>query len=161
MTNSLERIFDGLIEVLQTVVMPEIRDESVRAQAYGAIDLLRNLKPRVQWAADPLYDDVAQAHALSRRIAALVADSDPPPPPPPEDFSPPSPPTASGLEPARDRLEEYLCAILRWMAEHPQALPRETVDLIETAIRDQQRVRLKREIRLTAPILFGEISRGG
>jgi hypothetical protein len=50
--------------------------------------------------------------------------------------------------------------VLRWFERHRGALPPGRADEIETAIRDQQRVSLKREVKLTAPALFGEISRG-
>ena len=73
MTNSLERIFDGLIDALQSSVIPAIQDESARSQAYGVLDMLRNLKPRVEWALGPLQDDVAQQLASIARIAALAA----------------------------------------------------------------------------------------
>ena len=69
MTNSLERIFDGIIDALQSRVIPKIQDESARGQAYGALDMLRNLKPRVEWAVGPLQDDV-DAGALAGASAS-------------------------------------------------------------------------------------------
>lgn len=160
MTNSLQRIFDGIIEVLHSRVIPEIRDESARGQAYGALDMLRNLKPRVEWAAGPLHDDVSQRLALIVRIAGLLegAAETPPATPTVSVAAPRS--TAAELEPLRDRLDEYLCEVLRWCERHRPALPAGRADEIESAIRDQQRVQLKREVKLTAPALFGEISRG-
>ena len=35
MTNSLSRIFDGLIEALHTRVIPKIQDDSARAQFWS------------------------------------------------------------------------------------------------------------------------------
>jgi hypothetical protein len=160
MTNSLERIFDGIIDVLHSRVIPKIQEESARGQAYGALDMLRNLKPRVEWAVGPLHDDVAEGLSLVERIAALLEDAEPTPPPAPAERLATSRLTAAELEPMRDRLDEHLCEILRWTAEHRQTLPAGRASEIETAIRDQQRVRLKREVKLTAPPLFGEISRG-
>jgi hypothetical protein len=160
MTNSLERIFDGIIDVLHSRVIPKIQEESVRGQAYGALDMLRNLKPRVEWAVGPLHDDVAEGLSLVERIAALLEDAEPAPPPAQAERPATSRLTAAELEPMRDRLDEHLCEILRWTAEHRQTLPAGRAGEIETAIRDQQRARLKREVKLTAPPLFGEISRG-
>jgi hypothetical protein len=60
----------------------------------------------------------------------------------------------------RDRLDEYLAEVLRWTAARRAVLPSGRAREIETAIREQQRTRLKREVKLTAPPLFGEISRG-
>ena len=160
MTNSLARIFDGIIEVLHSRVIPAIHDDSVRGQAYGALDMLRNLKPRVEWAAGPLHEDVSQRLALIVRIGALLESASETPPEPLAVSVAAPRSTATELEPLRDRLDEYLCEVLRWCERHRSALPKGRADEIETAIRDQQRVQLKREVKLTAPALFGEISRG-
>jgi hypothetical protein len=160
MTNSLERIFDGIIEALQSSVIPAIQDESARSQALSVLDMLRNLKPRVEWALGPLQDDVAQQLALLERLAALTDRLVPPPPGAPSDSALPRRPTAADVEPMRDRLDQYLCDVLRWADENRGRLPPGRAEEIEAAIRDQQRVRLRREVKLTAPPLFGEISRG-
>ena len=159
MTNSLERIFDGLIDALHTRVIPKIQDDSARAQAYGALDMLRNLKPRVEWAVGPLHDDVTAELALARRITALLEGAITAPKAPTEDLET-TRLTAADLEAVRDRLDRHLCEVLRWLDRHRDALPAGRAEEIESAIRDQQRVRLKREVKLTAPPLFGEISRG-
>jgi hypothetical protein len=160
MTNSLERIFDGIIDALQSSVIPAIQDESARSQAYGVLDMMRNLKPRVEWALGPLQDDVAQQLALIARIAALTDRTALAPPAAPSDTALPTRPTATEVEPMRDRLDEYLCAVLRWADENRSRLPAGRAEEVEAAIRDQQRARLRREVKLTAPPLFGEISRG-
>ncbi len=159
MTNSLPRIFDGLIETLQNRVIPKIADVSARAQAYGALDMLRNLKPRVEWAVGPLHEDVAAELALARRICALL-EGTAAPQAPVEDLDASSPSTAPDLEAMREQLDRHLCEVLHWLGDHREALSSGRVEEIERAIRDQQRVRLKREVKLTAPPLFGEISRG-
>jgi hypothetical protein len=158
MTNSLDRLFDGIIDALRSRVIPKIEDESARAQAYGALDLLRNLKPRVEWSVGPLHDDVAARLALVERISALVEDASAPVAPSASLAAPQL--TAAELEPMRDRLDEYLAKVLRWTAAQRAVLPPRLAREIEAAIREQQRTRLKREVKLTAPPLFGEISRG-
>lgn len=160
MTNSLERIFDGMIDVLQSRVIPSIAEEFARGQAYGALDLLRNLKPRVEWAVGPLYDDVAAGLALARRIAALLEGAEPKPPEAPAENLERERLTATDLEPMRDRLDAHLTEVLRWLGAHPGAVPAGRADEVESVIRKEQRARLKREVKLTAPTLFGEISRG-
>ena len=157
MTNSLPRIFDALIETLQDRVIPKIADVSARAQAYGVLDMLRNLKPRVDWAVGPLHEDVAAEIALVKQIAALLPDA---PAAPAEDLERSSISIGADLEAVRERLDRHLCEVLHWLGEHREALPAGRTEEIERAIRDQQRVRLKREVKLTAPPLFGEISRG-
>ena len=160
MTNSLERIFDGMIEAMHTRVIPQIQDDSARAQAYGALDMLRNLKPRVEWAVGPLHDDVVAELALVRRIAAILEGASAVPEVPAEDLGTTSRLTAADLEAMRDRLDRHLCEVLHWLDAHRDALPAGRAEEIAGAVRDQQRVRLKREVKLTAPPLFGEISRG-
>jgi hypothetical protein len=160
MTNSLERIFDGIIDALQSSVIPAIEDESARSQAYGVLDMLRNLKPRVEWSLGPLHDDVSQQLTLIARIAALTERVTPAPPAAPVDAALPPRLTSAEVEPMRDRLDEYLCEVLRWADENRSRLPDGRAEEIEAAIRDQQRARLRREVKLTAPPLFGEISRG-
>jgi len=158
MTNSLGRLFDGIIDALRSRVIPKIEDESARAEAYGALDLLRNLKPRVEWSVGPLHDDVASRLALVERISTLVEDASAPAAPSASLAAPQL--TAAELEPMRDRLDEYLAEVLRWTAAQRAVLPPGRATEIEAAIREQQRTRLKREVKLTAPPLFGEISRG-
>lgn len=159
MINSLERIFDGIIEALHSAI-PRIPDESTRGQAYGALDLLRNLKPRVEWAVGPLHDDVVERIALAGRIAALLEGAAAPAPPAVTLESAGTPRrTAADLEAMRDRLDHHFCEVLRWTAKRREALPAGRADEIETAIRDQQRARLRRELKQIAPTLLGEISR--
>jgi hypothetical protein len=160
MTNSLERLFDGLIDVLHTRVIPRIQDEFARGQAYGAIDMLRNLKPRVEWASGPLREDVEAELALADRIEKMLAGEEPRPPTLPRDCRERPGDTATALDKTRDAIDAHLCAILRWISDHRHTLAPERADEVERAIRDQQRPRLKREVKLTAPPLFGEISRG-
>src|SRR5262249_60518650 len=121
MTNSLERIFDGIIDVLHSRVIPKIQDESARSQAYGTLDMLRNLKPRVEWSVGPLRDDVVEGLSLSARIAALLENAEPAPPPAPAESPSTSGLTAAELEAVRDRLDEYFCGILRWIAAHRES----------------------------------------
>lgn len=158
MTNSLERIFDGIIEILHTRVIPEIDDASVRGQAYGALDMLRNLKPRVEWAAGPLHEDVSRRLALIARIVAMLEGAGEKPPV--IDAENVARSSGAELGRLRDRLDEHLCEVLRWCEKHRETLPAGRAAEIETAIRDEQRIDLKREVKLTAPPLFGEISRG-
>jgi hypothetical protein len=160
MTNSLERLFDGMIDVLQTRVIPRIQDEFARGQAYGAIDMLRNLKPRVEWAVGPIREDVEAELALAGRIAEILAGAKPHPPVLAAECRERTGDTATELATTRDAIDQHLCAMLRWISENRGRLAPERVDEVERAIRDQQRSRLKREVKLTPPPLLGEISRG-
>jgi hypothetical protein len=160
MTNSLERLFDGMIDVLQTRVIPRIQDEFARGQTYGAIDILRNLKPRVEWSTGPLREDIATELALAARIADVVASAEPRPPTLAAQWRERAGGTAAELDETRDAIDQHFCAMLRWISENRDRLAPERADEVERAIRDQQRSRLKREVKMTPPPLLGEISRG-
>lgn len=160
MTNSLARLFDGVIDVLRTRVIPRIDDEFARGQAYGALEILQNLKPRVEWAVGPLREDVEGELALAARIAEILSDSQPRPPELPAHCRARGTETAAELDQLRDAIDGHLCAVLRWISEHRDRIDAERAERVERAIRDQQRPRLKREVKLTAPPLLGEISRG-
>src|SRR5262249_49229334 len=123
MTNSLERIFEGIIDVLHSRVIPKIHDESARSQAYGALDMLRNLKPRVGWAVGPLRAAVVEELPPCAPTAALPENAKPAPPSAPAERPSTSGLPAAELEPLRDRLDEYLCGVLRWIAAHRETLP--------------------------------------
>lgn len=156
MINSLGRIFDGIVEMLRDQVLPRLSDDFARGQVYGAIDLLGNLKTRVEWDAGALRDDVTARTDLIGKIAALLGGAGPTAP------ATSLSATAGGaeLEEIRGRLDEHLCRVIDWISEHRSELPAERVAEVESAIRDQQRSGLKRAVKLTAPPLFGEMSRG-
>ena len=160
MTNSLERLFDGVIDVLRARVIPRIDDEFARGQAYGALDILQNLKTRVEWATAPLREDIATEHALAAGIAEVLAGAEPRPPVLGAVWRERAGNTAAELDETRDAIDRHLCAMLRWISENRSQLAPERADEVERAIRDQQRSRLKREVKLTPPPLLGEISRG-
>ena len=49
MQNSLDRLFDGLIETLHDIVLPDVGDAYAREQLLAALDLLANIAVRVEW----------------------------------------------------------------------------------------------------------------
>ncbi len=157
MINSLDKIFDGIVEMLRDQVLPKVDDEFTRGQLYAAMDLLANLKVRVDWDVAALRDDVGERLALLPRLAELLAGTGPVPP---HFLAPPVDAPAEALEKARDAIDEYLCAVVDWVSDHRAEIPPERADAIDRAIRDQQRPRLKRSVKLIAPTLFGEMSRG-
>lgn len=157
MINSLDRIFDGLIEMLRDQVLPRLADDFARGQVYGAMDLLANLKTRVELSPSALRDEVAEEVELIARVSEILAGLGPAAPA----IAPPPPvPRASELAAAQAALDEHLCRIIDWISEHRAEIPAERAEAAERAIRDQQRARLKRAVKLIAPTLFGEMSRG-
>lgn len=157
MINSLERIFDGLIEMLRDQVLPRLADDFARGQVYCAMDLLANLKTRVELSPSALRDEVAEEAELVARVSQLLAGAGPTAP---HIAPPPALPKSAELAAAQAALDEHLCAVVDWISAHRAEIPAERAEAVERAIRDQQRARLKREVKLTAPTLFGQMSRG-
>lgn len=159
MNNSLDRLIDGLIATVRAEIIPRLDDEFARGQAYGVVDVLNNLKPRIDWLATPLADEVADQRTLLGELrerfgaepgfpAEATADSDAPAA------------TAQAMEQLRNRLDERICDAIDWLGARRAALPAEQVGAAEAAIRQHMQRQLKRELSLTPKPLFGEISKG-
>ena len=160
MTNSLERIFDSLVKALESDILPRLDDEFARGLLHGAIELLGNLKTRVDWAAGPLYDDVAARLALATEIERALGDAQGRAPARPAVSLDRPRLTGAELTAMRDHLDRWLGRLLAWLVAERGSLGARAAE-IETAILAQLRTELKREVSLTAPPRFGEISRGG
>jgi len=70
--NSLPRLLDGIAQQLHDAVLPNVTDSFARGQTLAAIELLRNLASRTEWA-----DDAARLEA-QRLVDALTAADAPP-----------------------------------------------------------------------------------
>jgi hypothetical protein len=158
MTNSLDRLIEGIIRVLRADIIPRLAEEYPRGQAYSVIDLLQNLRPRIDWAVGPLRDQVAAQAALAAHLARLWEDQALRPPPAPDPRPAPGA-TGSELVALRDALDGHLCAVLRWLDGHRPALPAAPAAEADAALRRYIHEQLQRDLRLTARPLFAEIAR--
>ena len=159
MTNSLERIFESLVKALESDILPRLDDEYARGQLHGAIELLANLKTRVEWAAGPLYDDVAARLELAMEIERALGDELTRAPGRPAVTLDQPRLTGTELAAMRDSLDHWLGQLLRWLVAERTSLG-DSAEQIESGILARLRAELKREVQLTAPPRFGEISRG-
>ena len=151
MNNSLDRLFAGIIASLHGEIIPRLDDEFARGQAYAAMDLLNNLRPRIDWAVGPLAEQITAQLAAVRRIAELAPQA----PVPPEGWrETPAPAGGEALRRKRDALDQYLCTVLDWLPQAPAAL-REAVQAVLTQYMKEQ---VRREVSLAAKPLFGEIA---
>jgi len=157
MNNSLARILDGMIATLRTEVIPRLDDEFARGQAFGAVDLLNNLKPRIDWLVTPLFDEVRDQRALLARLAEVFRGTAAPLEAAFEEPGAGTP--AHALEQLRNELDMKICASIDWLARERAALPAATVAAAEAAIKQHMQVQLKREMSLTPKPLFAEIAR--
>jgi hypothetical protein len=62
--NSLDRLFEGMVETLSEVINPALEDQFARSQVSAMIEILRNLSTRVEWRADHLIGLVARIHEI-------------------------------------------------------------------------------------------------
>ncbi|MGH7898529.1 MAG: hypothetical protein ACREQQ_11290, partial [Candidatus Binatia bacterium] len=140
-------------------VLPRIDDEFVRGQLYGAIELLSNLKARVEWAAGRLYDEVAARLEVATEIERLLGEARSDAPARPQAALESPRPRSAELDATRERLDRWLGETMRWVAANRSALEGRAAE-IEAAILAMLRADLKREVKLTPPPLFGAMSRG-
>jgi hypothetical protein len=67
---AIERLLDGVVHTLTTAVLPAVASRFARGQLYAAVDVLRNLRDRVEVKASLLE---AEATSASEALAALIA----------------------------------------------------------------------------------------
>ena len=160
MNNSLNRLIDGIIIALEREIIPRVDDAYARGQAFAVMDLLRNMRPRLEWSRDITLAEVGLQEAALARVEELCRTQAERPPA----WKPPAA-VASGLsthelEQRRDRLETEVCNVLKWLAEHRAALEPAAAQAVEETLAGYMRAAVKRELALTANPLFAEISRG-
>lgn len=159
MNNSLDRLIDGMIATLRDQVIPQVKEDFSRGQAYGVIDLLNNLKLRIDWAVLPLRARIAMQQALIAEVELVSADMSPRPPSmaPYADLS-----LASGsiLLAEADRLDAHISMLLDWLAEQRSSLPATRVTALEALLMSYMDAAVRQDMDLTARPLFGEIVKG-
>lgn len=150
----LERLIEGIVATLRTDVIPNIADGYARGQAVGVIDLLNNIRPRVEWARGPILDAVSQKNELLSRVGDLM----------PELSSPVAGEaviamSAAELSLERDRLDAEIGDVLARIHETSDGTDarRQALGLLRQHFHDE----LTREMKLTRKPLFAEIASGG
>ncbi|HVA39476.1 MAG TPA: hypothetical protein VNF49_02335 [Candidatus Binataceae bacterium] len=160
MNNSLNRLIDGIIIALEREIIPRVDDAYARGQAFAVMDLLRNMRPRLEWSREVTLAQVTLQEAALGRVDDLCRGQVERPPA----YEPPAAPSITlgtkELEARRDRLEAEVCGVLKWLTEHRTALDAAVAKSVEETITNYMREAVRRELALTANPLFAEISRG-
>ncbi len=160
MNNSLNRLIDGIIIALEREIIPRVDDAYARGQAFAVMDLLRNMRPRLEWSREVTLAQVGLQEEALKRIDDLCRGQVERPPA----YAPPAAASITldtkHLEARRDRLEAEVCGVLKWLTEHRGALDAAVAQSVEDALTNYMREAVKRELALTANPLFAEISRG-
>jgi hypothetical protein len=68
----VERLLAGVSKTLLEQVLPHVGPRAARGQLYAAVDVLRNLERRVEWARAPLEAETASIEAALRAAAARL-----------------------------------------------------------------------------------------
>ena len=151
----IERLIDGIVHTLTERVLPDVSSRFARAQLYAAIDVLRNMRDRVEQRTDVLAAEAASAaealerttahlrdggeSALAARIAAALAEV-------------PGEPAAARL----DGLRAVLVSALETIETLPEAAREAAARPLVAHLTGQA----LRDVALTKPSLLGEISKG-
>ncbi|MFZ1119853.1 MAG: hypothetical protein WAN81_06425, partial [Candidatus Binataceae bacterium] len=71
MNNSLNRLIDGIIIALEREIIPRVDDAYARGQAFAVMDLLRNMRPRLEWSREVTLAQVGLQEAALKRVDDL------------------------------------------------------------------------------------------
>jgi hypothetical protein len=74
---SPQALVAGVVRALQEQVLPHVASNTARGQVWAAIDVLRNLAPRVEPASEPLAEEARSAEAALRALATQARDAVP------------------------------------------------------------------------------------
>jgi len=161
MSASFERLIDGIIDALQSHVVPNSSDDFVRGQVFSAIYALNGLRLAADWKAGPLLDQVRlqdDAFAAVRRMADDMAA--------PPDI--PATPRFRGetsdvgaIEALRDDGDRRLGQLLLWASgERARAANRDAAAEIERLLRRAICDQLKIELATTPKSMLQQIAGG-
>lgn len=145
----LDRMVDGLVHALTQQVVPHVSDRYARGQLWSVVDVLANLRDRIDWRAAPLEDEIASAVATLEQLGAILREGGDAAP------LPSIPATASPAERALAGRVALAAAIERVAALPPELVERARgplgAHLAGCAFRDMQTFK---------PSLLNEISKG-
>jgi len=153
MKTTVERLIDGVVQTLLEAVLPDLRNSFARGQLYAAVDVLRNLRDRVEPRADLAdAESDSAATALARAVVALGTASPLAARIDAALAAAPSAPPATRNAALRAALVEALTAIA--------TLPEDTARPARTPIAEHLGNQIMRDVAVLKPSMLGEISRG-
>lgn len=151
---AVERLIDGVVQTLTEAVLPDVGSSFARGQLYAAIDVLRNLRDRVEPRADQAEEESASAVAALERAIAALAD--------------PAPPRADELRAALAALPDgpplarviAVRAVLVGALEAIATLPADVARATRRPLAEHLGAQAMRDVAPLKPSMLGEISRG-
>jgi hypothetical protein len=160
MSASFERLIDGIIDALQSHVVPNSNDDFVRGQVFSAIYALNGMKLAADWKAGPLLEQVRlqdDTFAEVKRLAAGMAHPEIPATPRIQgDAS-----DAAAIEALRDDGDRRLGQLLLWASgEGARTANRDAAIGIEQLLRRAICDQLKVELATTPKSMLQQIAGG-
>jgi len=148
----IERLIDGCMQTLREEVLPEVASRAVRGRVWAVLDVLNNLRDRIEEKLTPATTEADSAHAaLSRLAAARRAGGDAEGAAALESAllaAPSEPPTARAA------------ALRGALADAIAARPEGPSDAECEALRAHLAGQALRDVMLLKPSLLSEISKG-
>jgi hypothetical protein len=153
MLTTVERLIDGVVQTLTEAVLPDLATPFARGQLYAAVDVLRNLRDRVELRADlATIESDSAVTALERAATALtgapalatrITDTL---------GSVPAVPPLARATALRTALVDTLTAIAE--------LAPDTARAARAPIAEHLGAQAMRDVAVLKPSMLGEISRG-
>ena len=148
---SVETLLDGVMRTLREAVLPAVGERFARGQLFAVLDVLQNLRDRVEPKAELAEVEAASAAAALERAAQAL-----PPPDGPEltralTDAPAGPPVARAAA---------LRAIMVRAYELLDALPDERDAAARSALAEHLAAQTMRDVAVLKPSLLEEISKG-
>jgi hypothetical protein len=149
----VERLIDGVVQTLTDAVLPDLATPFARGQLYAAVDVLRNLRDRVEPRADLAAAEADSALAALERSAAALPAAAPLARRLTDAFwaAPTLPPAARATH-LRALLVEALTALA--------ALPEAEARSARAPLLEHLGAQAMREVAVLKPSMLNEISRG-
>lgn len=71
----LDRLIDGSIQALTRHVAPAVSDRFARGQLWSVVDILNNLRERIDWKVEPLQSETDAAATALETVRTLLRDA--------------------------------------------------------------------------------------
>jgi len=146
-----EQLIDGVVRTLIESVLPDVTTRFARGQLYAAVDVLRNLRDRLEPKAELLEAESTSAAAALERVAAAV----------PADAAATvrAALAAAPAAPPATRAAALHAALVSAL-ELIDVLPGESADRARAPILEHLAAQALRDLAVLKPSLLSEISKG-
>lgn len=155
MKQDLQRLFDGVIDSLRDLVLPQLNDEVHRGQLSAALAVLAELKLRTEWSRDWLLEQLDAQVGVFAGIGELLAGTSIEWARPPFD-SVDRTQSCDHLEHLRDEGERYLCVLQDQLAANSAGCEG-PVQFVHKIVLRYAKFQCEREVQMTPGVPLGKL----